>query len=407
MAEAAHFCENRAVGPLDFLSAAAAAVPLRLSRALTAPQPRPVKRLLILGYGAIGDTIFFLPALEALRRALPAARLIWVSNPAPVAQELIPATGLVDDVWLWDFEGERGQARREEFTLRVRAADFDAAVLTLSSPAHYFAGALAGVPVVAAHRFPGLPLKRRLILGEPSRAALGGKAATALGAEHSVRRNLRLLEALGIDVPEPLARPRLPAGAAARTAELLGAEGGPVVGVHLGPPASYNFRDWAPERFAAVIAGLAKAWPGARFALIGGPEEKSSAARALKAAPAGVLDLAGRASLLETFALIERCSLFLSCDTGLSKAAMALGVPTATLWGPSSPVESGAYWDAERHLDLATGIWCSPCSFSGMPRDGRLNYLTCGHHACLKEMSAEWVLSRVLERWPSIPEKVR
>jgi ADP-heptose:LPS heptosyltransferase len=393
------------VGPLDFLAAAAAAAPLRLRRAAAPPAPRPLRRVLILGYGAVGDAIFFLPVLEALRRALPDARLTWVSNPAPVAEVLIPATGLVDDVWLWDFEGAAGLRRRAEFAARARAADFDAAVLTLSTPAHYFAPALARVPVVAAHRFPGLTLKRRLILGEPSRAALGGRAATELGAEHSVRRNLRLLEALGVERPDPLARPRLPVGTRerARAAELLGPGGAPLVGVHLGPPSSYNFRGWAPERFGALLGQLARAWPGARFAFIGGPEEAPSAARARAAAPAGVLDLVGRTSLLETFALLERCALFLSCDTGPSKAAMALGVPTATLWGPSSPVESGAFWDAPRHFDLSTRIWCSPCSFSGMPRDGRLNYRTCGHHACLTEMKAEWVADRVLARWPAPP----
>lgn len=392
---------------MDFLAAAAAAAPLRLRRALKAPAPRPLRRVLVLGYGAIGDTIFFLPVLEALRAALPSARLTWVSNPAPVAEELIPATGLVDEVWPWEFQGELGAVRRREFELRAREADFDAAVLTLSTPAPYFASALAQIPVVAAHRFPGLPLKRRLIIGEPSRAALGAGVATVLGAEHSVRRNLRLLDALGLSARDPLARPRLPVGEAARAraAGLLGARTAPLIGVHLGPLSSYNFRNWAPERFAAAAAGLAKAWPGAGFVLIGGKEEEPSAARARAALPPGTLDLVGRSSLLETFALIERCDAFLACDTGLSKAAMALGVPTATLWGPSSSVESGAYWDANRHIDLATGIWCSPCSFSGSPRDGRLNYLTCGHHDCLAKMSAGWVVDRILARWPRPPKR--
>jgi len=392
------------VGPLDILAAAAAAVPLRLRRALAPPPSGPIRRVLVLGYGAIGDTIFFLPVLEALRRGLPDATLTWLSNPAPVARELIPATRLVDDVWLWDFEGDEGRRRRGEIAARIDAAGFDAAVLTLSSPAHYFAPALARVPIVAAHRFPGLPLKRRLILGEPSRAALGASAATRLGAEHAVARNLRLLAALGA-AEEPGRRPALPVGAAerARAAERIGA-GGPVVGIHLGPPTSYNFRSWAPERFGALAALLAKAWPEARFALIGGAEEAPSAARARAAGPAGLLDLVGKTSLLESFALLERCALLLSCDTGLSKAAAALGVPTAVLWGPSSPVESGAYWDRERHLELATGIDCSPCSFSGMPRDGRLDYRTCGHHACLAELTPEWAAGRIVARWPAAPK---
>jgi ADP-heptose:LPS heptosyltransferase len=396
------------VGPLDLLVAAASAAPLRLRRIIARPAPRAVRRLLILGYGGIGDTIFFLPVLEALRRALPAASLTWVSSPVTVpsvGEEMIPATGLVDDVWLWDFEGSPGLARRAEFTARARAADFDGAVMTVATPAHYFAPALARVPVVAAHRFPGLPLKRRLVLGDPSRAALGGRAAANFGGEHWVTRNFRLLDALGIPAVENRARPCLPVGesAQARAVELLGAAGAPVVGVHLGPPTSKYFKGWEPERFGALISGLARAWPEARFMLIGGAEDQPSAARVRAAVPAPPLDFIGRTPLLETFALIERCALFLSCDTALAKAAMALGVPTATLWGPSSPVEYGAYWDAERHLDLATGIFCSPCSFSGMPRDRPLTYLTCGHHACLTEMSAEWVLDRVLARWPALP----
>ena len=36
-------------------------------------EPRPVEKLLILGYAAIGDLIFFLPVLEALRKLYPAA----------------------------------------------------------------------------------------------------------------------------------------------------------------------------------------------------------------------------------------------------------------------------------------------------------------------------------------------
>lgn len=387
---------------LDLLTAAAASWPLRLRRFLARPARRPLKSVLVLGYGAIGDTVFFLPVIEALRRAAPDARVVWLANRSPVADELVPATGLADEVWHWDFAGDDA-ARGAEMAAKIRAADFDAAVLSMSSPAPYFADALAAIPVVAAHRFEGGAFKRRLIMGAPSRVALGADAVLTLGADHSVTRNLRLLDALGI-TSGPAARPRLGLSAAhrARAAGLLPDGGGPWVGVHVGPPTSYNFRAWAPERFGELCAALARDWPGARFALVGGPDEKTTAARALKTGPAGMLDLTGRSTLIESFALVERCALLLACDTGLAKAGMAVGTPTVTLWGPSSFTESGAFWEKERHLDLATGIACAPCSFSGMPRDGRLNYLNCGHHACLSEMSTDMVRERVLQRWPRL-----
>jgi ADP-heptose:LPS heptosyltransferase len=387
---------------LDLLTAAAASWPLRLRRLLARPARRPLKRVLVLGYGAIGDTVFFLPVVEALRRGAPEARIVWLANRSPVADELVPATGLADEVWHWDFAGTDAD-RSHEIVRRIREADFDAAVLSMSSPAPYFAQALAGIPIVAAHRFEGGAFKRRLIMGAPSRAALGADAALTLGADHSVTRNLRLLDALVLKC-DPATRPGLGVAASqrARAAELLTGGAGPWVGVHVGPPTSYNFRAWAPERFGELCARLAADWPGARFALIGGPDEKSTAARALKSGPAGMLDLTGRSSLIESFALVERCALLLAGDTGLAKAGMAVGTPTVTLWGPSSFTESGAFWEKEKHLDLATGISCAPCSFSGMPRDGRLNYLDCGHHDCLVAMSAAWVRERVLQRWPRL-----
>lgn len=382
---------------LNLLAAAAGAWSVRWTRRASAPVPRPVRKVLVLGYGAIGDTVFFLPVVEALRRSLPQARITWVANPSPVLDELVPATGLADEVWPWDFAGADGP-RRAEFEARVRAADFDAAVLTLSSPAAYFQGALARIPVVAAHRFEGGTFKRRLILGAPSRAALGAGVPLELGAEHSVARNLRLLEALGA-AGDPARRPSLGLRDEHRARAAQRLPGGPWVGVHLGPPTSYNNRAWAPERFGELCVRLAQAWPGTRFVSIGGPDEKPSAAKALAAAP-GLLDLTGSGGLLDSFALVERCALMLACDTGLAKAAMALGTPTVTLWGPSSFTESGAFWETEKHLDLATMVECAPCSFSGMPRDGRLNHLTCGHHKCLGEMTAEWVAARVTARWP-------
>ena len=406
------------MGGLKLVSAAAEALALRAKRAAKGPEARPLERVLILGYGAIGDSIFFLPALESLRAALPKARLVWVSNPAPVLDELIPATGLVDETWKCEILSDPGKAgdtakllspgnpALAPMLLKIRESRFDGALMTFSTPAELFAKALSEVPLVAAHKLEGESLKRRLVLAVPSREALGASVPLKLGEQHHVARNLRLLDALGLPGPETPRRPKLPIGAAQRAkADSLLPAGAPVVGIHVGA-ASYNHRDWPAERFGMLARRLAEAWSGARFALVGGPDEKKRATlAAAAAAPIAALDLTGKTSLLESFALLERCALVLATDSGLAKASMALGVPTVTLWGPSSPAESGIVWEPEKHLDLKTGIECSPCSFSGMPREDRLNYLTCGHHACLAELSADWAAGKILARWPSLPAK--
>jgi ADP-heptose:LPS heptosyltransferase len=42
-------------------------------------------------------------------------------------------------------------------------------------------------------------------------------------------------------------------------------------------------------------------------------------------------------SLVETAALLERCTLFVGNDSGLSHLAAALGIPTVAVFGPTDP----------------------------------------------------------------------
>ncbi|MBI5630332.1 MAG: glycosyltransferase family 9 protein [Elusimicrobia bacterium] len=374
-----------------------------LKRRLTGVSPRPVKRVLVLGYAAIGDLLFFLPVLEVLRREHPEAEIVFLSNPYPTTRELIPETNLVDEVWLHDWEGPQGREGRGEINRRIADGGFDLAVLTLSAPAHYFQQGLEAVPEIVGHIRPWGRLKRALITGDISRRALITRVARVAGDfEHVLARNLRLLEALGMTAGSAFPRPRLPISDKHRR-KVLDLMGVPLprrrVGVHLGDPGNPYGKMWPPERFAEVCRRLSQK-ASLEFVLIGGPEEKNSARRALESFP-GMLSMVGRLSLLESFAAIETCSLFLSNDTGLAKASMLLGVPTVTWWGPSNPAEYGAVWDTEKHLDLRTGIACSPCTAQGMPARP-YNYLNCGHRDCLGKLEVGFALEAVLKKYPDI-----
>lgn len=375
----------------------------------------------MLGYAAIGDLLFFLPVLEALRRAYPKARIVFLANRYAATEELLAATGLADETWYFDWEGPEGASRQAAINRRIHEAGFDLALLTLASPAHYFQWGLRDVPLRCGHRREFAPelsgwtwawrrLKRGLITGEFARRALLNRAAwiSGLVSEHALTRNLRLLEALGIASPAPAPKPSLPLsdGHRKRARELLGPDSGPPrVGVHLGAPNNQYHKMWAPERFAQLCRGLAQASP-ARFVLVGSADEAPSA-RAFLAVFPEILSLVGRLALLETFAVIERCDLFLSNDTGLAKAAMALGRPTASLLGPSDPEEVGIVWDREKHLEIRTGISCSPCARLGMAREGAgvINYATCGHHDCLRRLEVEFASHAIRARYAAILDR--
>lgn len=359
------------------------------------------KRILFLGYAAIGDLIFLLPVLETLRAKFPKAKITFLANPYPTTRELIPATGLVDDVWLVDWEGAGGVAERGAINGKIAAAGFDWAILSVSAPAHYFAHGLRSIPVRAGHRRPlegnlFQRLKRGWVTGEYVRRRLLTHSAE-LAEGHALGRNLQLLAMLEIEPPKD-ARPRLPIGEKdrAKVKALLGDKTGPRIVVHLGAPNNQYGKMWAPERFGELCA-QAKA----QCVLIGSVDERPSAALALIAFP-GFKNVVGETGLLESFAAIETCDLFLSSDTGLAKAAMCLGVPAATIYGPSDPAEYGVIWEPEKHLEIRTGISCSPCSRLGMARPGRLNYSDCGHHDCLVKLDAAFARARLAAKFPTL-----
>ena len=371
------------------------------------PERLAPARILVIGYSKIGDLIFLLPALEAVRAAWPKARITFVANRYPSHLELLPALGLIDDLWLYELvELERWGTRRE-ITARIRAGRFDLAIVGQASKPRAFGAGLLSVPVRVGHCVPVEPAapgwsgprlwlwRLRRAFGRQElerRLVLNRKVWLAADGTHAVERNLALARALGIETkPAAQAKPRLAVGeesrAKARTA-LGDAPGRLTVGLHLGSAATTGYSKlWPAERWAEALETVRGGTP-LRVALFGGPGEEESVAAFRGRFCGEVLDFVAKQGLLETFALIERCGLFLSSDTGLSKAAMALGVPTVAVWGPVERSGYGKIWDPERHLEVYREMPCSPCVRFGLPLEGPgvINYTNCGHHDCLARL---------------------
>jgi len=111
--------------------------------------------------------------------------------------------------------------------------------------------------------------------------------------------------------------------------------------IALGPTANWMGKVWPAENFAALFAALA-AGPLADAvpAILAGPgaEERAMATPLLAALP-GAIDLAGRLSLPEAAACLERSAIYIGNDSGLMHLAAAAGAPTLGLFGPTPATE--------------------------------------------------------------------
>jgi len=175
-------------------------------------------------------------------------------------------------------------------------------------------------------------------------------------------------------------------------AEALLAAGGLAPGtraIGLCPGARHGNKRWPADRFADCASALASRHRMPVLIFGAGEEQELCAAvagRIHAALPGTVaLNLAGRLSLLETAAAMDRCALVVANDTGLMHIAAARGIPLTAVFGPTVRqfgfFPRGTHAAVVEHPDLK----CRPCTHIGLPRCPE------GHFRCMNEITAEAV----------------
>jgi heptosyltransferase-2 len=168
---------------------------------------------------------------------------------------------------------------------------------------------------------------------------------------------------------------------------------GPLVGIHAGAGAYSLARMWPVERFADVARGLARSH-GAAIIVLGGPDEveRSALLTEMIGKDGRVLNLAGRASIHETAAIIEQCDLFVGNDSGPMHIAAAMRTPVVAVFGPSNKEAWGPYTPPgipSMHTVVSRDLPCQPCFYRAHSlglREG------CGPRPCLTGLGHEQVL---------------
>jgi ADP-heptose:LPS heptosyltransferase len=166
------------------------------------------------------------------------------------------------------------------------------------------------------------------------------------------------------------------------------------VGVHIGygprgrkKNQSERLKGWSLESFAQVARGLLAR--GANLVFTGSAEDVSDIDAVRAGLPErNVRNLAGKTSVRELAAVIEKLDLFLSVDSGPAHLAAAVGTPLVVLWGPAileqvRPVSSRAPIAILRHQPP-----CAPCYDQPWMK-------TCRRNVCMESITPEEVLTQI------------
>ena len=322
--------------------------------------------VLIRGTNWIGDVVMTFPTIAAVRETLSTARITVLVK--PWVADLVRMHPAVDEVLVYERPGRHeGAGGILKLARELRARRFDAAILLQNAIEAAIIARLAGIPVRAGYSTDA----RGLLLTHPVRLEARIKSV------HQSLYYVEMLEALGFTPSRaPLALTPTEAQRIAAEQHLarFGIAGRrPIVG--MAPGAAYGpAKRWFADRFAAVADRLAQrhACP---ILLFGSDGDRASTEAVQSAAETPLVDIAGRTNLSDAIALIARCDLFITNDSGLMHVAGALGVPTVAIFGSTNPKTT--YPLGERISLIRKPVDCSPCLKQECPTDFRcMNLVT-------------------------------
>ena len=341
----------------------------------SSPPPQgEIKRILLIQPSRIGDIIFSLPTLSALRRTFPRARITWLVDDR--CQDLVEGHPDLDEVLVVPFKAIEEALKKRSWKgvgqtfsrlkRELRSRSFD-----LSIDLH------------------GLAKSALLVWMAGARFRIGSANTTGMKEcsgffsreipprpddRHTVERNLSVIDFLGGPTQEVQFQLTISGVVQSQVREMLMSAGRReqerLVVIH--PGAGWLSRRWPVDRFAELINTLGLT-SGLQLAVIGGAAGGSEEGRLfdqlfpLIRVP--VINLVNRLRLKELIALLMETDLFIGNEAGPLHLATALDRSVVAIIGPTRPELTGPF--GRKALIVRKPVSCSPC------RERNCSELTC------------------------------
>ena len=325
----------------------------------------PVRQILVRGPNWLGDAVMCEPALRGLRRLFPQATITLLVKPS-VAElfELHPA---IDRVMLYEDRGRHaGLAGKWRLAGDLRQHGFDLAILLQNAFEAALLTALGGIRRRYGYATDG----RSLLLSDPV------ATPDRRSHKHQVQYYWDMLKPLGLSGqpghPELFVSPDEERVMAERLAQRGIMADDVVIGIN--PGSTYGgAKRWVPDRFAESTERLCRTLndSGRRPAvvLIGAKGEEPLGRLIASRLTARAAVLSGATSIRELMAVIKRCAVLVTNDTGPMHIASAVGVPVVAIFGPTDWRTTSPY--GEEHALLRHPVDCAPCLLRECPIDHR------------------------------------
>lgn len=338
--------------------------------------------ILVIRLSSLGDVLLTMPAVQAVKRAIPGASVSWLVEGS--AAGLLRHQPFVDRVIEFPRSKVEGDLRRGRiisagramgaFLRDLRHGRFD---LVMD-----FHGILKSALLTRSAR----AVKRigfdRTLAKELSWLAYDEKTGNNGRRLHKVRRNMLLASSLGAgEAPELSVETSRESDQYADRFLASAGVTGPLFAVNPFCSKGSSFKRWELDRYGAVMRRISEE-TGVRMMVLWGPGEEGEARR-LSRMGGDHAFLACQTTVSQLFSLLKRTDLYIGGDTGVMHLAAFAGVPVVAIFGPTDHLVNGPYGDG--HTIIRKALPCSPCRDKG-----------CTSLECLRGISVDDVCEAVI-----------
>ncbi len=349
-------------------------------------------RILVVKAAGIGDLILAVPALRALRAKVPESKIDLLVTPK--CSQLFKHSPYVDDIYVIQTQGMMNRITvsnlwnilRTVYVLRKKNYDF------LINLYHLFSDRGASrmkllCKAIGANLTLGRNTDGRGTFYDVSIKDSWGDPE--FDQRHEVELNLDVVRLLGAEDPGRGLEFRIGDEERSCIQRLLARQGlqekrGTCIVLNVGGDAPY--KQW-PEEYFAALGDLLTQKLSAQLFIVGGEGDRSVADRVISKMKHKPVDFAGKLNILELAALLERCDLMVTNDTGPMHLAAAVGRPVVALFGPGKPGRYSPYGPQGFHVVVHHPITCSPCT-----------EFECEERTCMKKILPQEVFQKVVDR---------
>ena len=342
---------------------------------------RDYKNILVINLMHIGDLMLVTPVLRTLRTNYPKARISLLADKK--LADLVQYNRHIDECLLIDKKGRDDSLPSFiKYIWGIRKKKFDLVINLHRNERASAIAAFSGADRIVGYAKPGFALLFDKVL--PNLKAV----------KHQIHSHFDVLEqAVGIDrIDDGGLEMWLPEAAVRSAAKIWQENFAPdkkVVAFNIG--ASWKTKRWIDTYFARCADELLAKGYGVAF--FGGPmdtELVEACIAQMKHRDSGDIKVfTGKVSLGELGALLKKCALFLTTDSGPMHVGVSQNVPVVTMFG-ASPVPGFYPYDA-RDVLIKTPEPCHPCGIHECPKQGADNM------ACMKKITVEIVMKYVWE----------